>query len=305
MTPWRACLLAAVLVSALAAPAAAAQQQTFASPEDAVSALNIALASDDVDALLAMFGAEHDDLVLGPDPASGRLLRQRAAAAVQEKTALRRDGDDKVTILLGKTGWPMPIPLRRVAGGWIFDTDAGMEEILLRRIGQDELAAIHSLKAVVQAQNDYAARSRRTEGSPQFARYVQSTPGRTDGLWWDERTAAASGPSPLAGFARAQQAFLQGRQPGDPFHGYYFRILTAQGPHAPGGAMSYVVDGRMTKGFAAIAWPAEYRVTGIMTFLVDRRGEVLEKDLGEDTGSLVQAMLAYDPDETWTPAEER
>ena len=281
---------------------AAAEPATYATPEAAVAAFKAALAKDDVDALIAIFGREHDDLVRGVDPASGRVTRRRAAAAAREKTVLRRDGEGRITLVLGKNGWPMPVPLVRDGDRWMFDAAAGEEEILARRIGEDELAAIDALETFVAAERRYASR-RRGRGEPvEYAQYVQSTRGETDGLWWEEATAARAGASPLARFAARNGEFLEGRRPGDPFRGYYFRVLSAQGAHAPGGAMSYLVDGRMTKGFAMVAWPAEYGVTGIKSFLVGPDGRVLERDLGEATGSLVGATPLYDPDEGWTPA---
>jgi hypothetical protein len=197
----------------------------------------------------------------------------------------------------------MPIPLVREGERWMFDTAAGEQEILARRIGEDELAAIDTLKTFVKAERSYAALRRAKGQSLEYAQYVQSTPRETDGLWWDKEVAATAGPSPLDRFVAGNQEFLQGRRPGDPFKGYYFRILTGQGAHARGGAMSYLADGRMTKGFAMIAWPADYENSGIMTFIVGPDGRVLEKDLGEETGTLVKTLLLYNPDEGWASAE--
>lgn len=280
-----------------------ADQATFASPEAAVRALKAALAKDDVPALISIFGSDHADVVLGSDPASGRVIRRRAAAAAREKIVLRHDTGEQITLVMGRNNWPMPIPLVRSGDRWMFDTEAGEDEILARRIGENELAAIATLKTFVDAERNYAALRRAKGLSAEYAQYVQSTPTRTDGLWWDEPTAASAGPSPLAGFVTRNQEFLQGRRPGDPFKGYYFRVLTGQGTHAPGGAMSYLADGRMTRGFAMIAWPADYRSAGIMTFIVGPDGRVLEKDLGEETGSLAQTLRVYDPDEGWKRAE--
>jgi hypothetical protein len=262
------------------------------------------LERDDVEGLIGIFGRDHAEIVLGVDPASGRVTRQRAAAAMREGTTLRADADGRLTLVLGKNGWPMPIPLVPEAGGWVFDAAAGAEEILARRIGEDELAAIDALEAFVKAERRYADWRRAKGQRREYARYVQSTPGDTDGLWWDKETAARMGASPLAAFAQENAAFLEGRRPGDPFRGYYFRILTGQGPHASGGAMSYLAEGRMAKGFAMIAWPADYGASGIKTFIVGRDGRVLEKDLGEETEALVKGLLVYDPDETWSPAEK-
>lgn len=297
------CSLAALAVLCGSPLPTRADPARFATPNAAVSALKAALERDDVDALIDIFGREYAEIVLGVDPASGRVTRQRAAAAVREKVVLRRDADGLLTLVLGKNNWPMPIPLVRDGDRWIFDAAAGEEEILARRIGEDELAAIDALKAFVAAERKYAAWRRAKGQRLEYARYVQSTAGDTDGLWWDKETAARAGASPLADFAARNEEFLQGRRPGDAFRGYYFRVLTGQGAQASGGAMSYLAEGRMTKGFAMIAWPADYEGSGIKTFIVGPDGRVLEKDLGEETGSLVKTLILYDPDESWTPAE--
>ncbi len=286
------------------APAAVGSgQETFTSPQAAVQALAAALADDDTGKLLDMFGHEHAALVLGADPASGRVMRQHVAEMLREKVGLRHDGPNKI-VLVASNGWPMPIPLVRRGREWAFDTAAGEQEILARRIGEDELSAIATLRALVGAERSYAAARKSAGGSPEYAQYVQSTSGQTDGLWWDAATAAKAGPSPLASFASANREFLEGREPGDAFRGYYFRILTAQGPHAPGGERGYLQpDGTMTGGFAMIAWPAAWRESGVMTFLVGPDGRVLQRDFGPDTQSVVDAIRAYDPASGWEPAE--
>jgi Protein of unknown function (DUF2950) len=280
-----------------------AEPQSFATPNAAVSALKAALGADDVDALVRIFGEEHSEIVLGSDPASGRVTRKRASAALREKLSLRRDGEDRMTLLLGKANWPMPVPLVRRDGRWLFDGEEGEQEILARRIGENEIAAIDALKTFAAAERAYAARRVSAGQGREYARHIQSTPRQTDGLWWDEEMAAVAGPSPLAGFVARNRPFLDGRRPGDPFKGYFFRVLMAQGMHAPGGAMSYLEAGRMTKGFAMIAWPADYGTAGVMTFIVGPDGRVLEQDLGEETASTVRLLLSYDPDPAWRRAE--
>ncbi len=279
------------------------EQRSFSTPNEAADAFKNALLKDDVDALLGIFGQDHRDLIIGADAAVSRVQRQRAVTLVRQSLSVEREGADRALLVLGKQAWPLPVPLVQRDGKWVFDTAAGEGEILARRIGQDELGAIAALKALVAAEQDYAARRRKAGDPLSYAPFVQSTPGTADGLWWDAATAAKAGPSPLTKFANSQSEFLTGRQPGDPFRGYYFRILTGQGEHAPHGAMSYVEDGRMTKGFAMIAWPADYRATGVMTFIVGRDGRVLQKDLGEETASVVQTLQVYDPDDGWTPAK--
>lgn len=302
---WRLllCVLVFVVVLFLAAAPSRADPQQFATPGEAVTALRSALAKDELDSLLRIFGREHAELVLGADPASGRVMRRRAAAAMREKIVLRHDGPTQVTLVLGRDAWAMPIPLVRREGAWSFDGNAGEQEILARRIGENELAAIDALKAFVEAQRRYAAARRARRESPEYARYVQSTAGDSDGLWWDKETAAKAGPSPLDGFAARNAEFLEGRRAGDPFRGYYFRILTGQGANASGGAMSYLEGSRMTKGFAMIAWPSDYRASGVETFMVGPDGRVLEKDFGEDTAALARTLLVYDPDASWRAAE--
>ena len=285
------CAIALLGFSALAEP------QNSATPSKAVAALKSALAKDDIDALVRIFGPEYADDIIGVDPVNNKVQRRRAAAAVRDGLTLQSEGADKVNLLIGKNAWPFPIPLVRAQDGWSFDTDAGIEEILARRIGENELSAIAALKAFVRAEKAYVAKRRF------YASYVQSTPGETDGLWWDAKTARRAGASPLAQFAKTQREFLTDRQPGDPFRGYYFRIVTGQGPNAPGGAQSYLEDGRMTKGFAMVAWPASYGRTGVMTFQVDRSGRILENDLGEETSTLALTLRVYNPGDDWEPAD--
>ena len=277
--------------------------QRFAIPEKAAHAMMAVLAKGDTDAVLDIVGHEYEDVILGPDLAYARARMKEAAKFAREKLVLRRDSEDRVTLVVGKNAWPMPIPIVRDGDAWIFDTTAGADEILARRIGNDELSAIATLEAFVKAQRDFAKRLHAAGKPVHFARYIQSTPGDTDGLWWDKSTAKVAGPSPLDEFAKSQSEFLHGRQPGDPFRGYYFRVLTGQGPHARGGAKNFFVNGAMRGGFAMVAWPAEYRNSGVMTFIVNQDGHVMQKDLGEETESLVETLRVYDPDEAWSPAE--
>jgi hypothetical protein len=202
---------------------------------------------------------------------------------------------------VGAENWPFPIPLVNNRGSWYFDTDAGKDEILFRRIGENELAAMDACSALVNAQKQYFARPSGAL-SRQFAQKLVSDEGRHDGLYWHGAYDEFDSPiSPLIASAQAK-ASIDGFDP-VPFRGYFFRILTSQGPHAPGGAKNYVVDGKMTGGFAFVAYPAEYRSSGVMTFIVDESGTIYEKDLGPDTTKVAQAMTAYDPDSTWHQAE--
>ncbi|HYB11011.1 MAG TPA: DUF2950 family protein [Alphaproteobacteria bacterium] len=285
-------------------PEPAAQgPKRFATPEQAAHALMPVLEKGDTDALLDLVGHDYEDAIIGPDLAYAKARMKEVYKHAKEKLVLRHDSDDYITLVVGKDAWPMPIPIVRDGDQWIFDAEAGADEMLARRIGYGELGAIAALEAFVKAQREYAMRLKAAGKPVHYARYVQSTPGDTDGLWWNEATAKVAGPSPLDEFAKKQSEFLRGRKPGDPFRGYYFRILTGQGPHAKGGAKSYIVNGAMTGGFAMVAWPAEYRNSGVMTFMVNQDGHVMQKDLGEETASLVDTLRVYDPDDSWSPAE--
>jgi hypothetical protein len=312
---WRTSVLAAVPVLWLGfqPPATASaqgpdgvvvqtEQRRFATPEDAAAAVKAALNADDPAALLDIFGHEYGEVVLGTDPASARVARRRAATLAQERLAPRRVDPRDVILEFGNQAWPLPIPLVRDGTTWMFDTAAGAAEIQARRIGQNELAAMDTLRAIVQAQYGYALRHG-DDGSRHFARYIQSTPGAFDGLWWPDGNDGTARPSPLAGFAAENREFIDARQPGDPFKGYYFRILTGQGRHAQGGARSYLEGGRLARGFAVIAWPADYGATGVMTFLVDRTGRILQRDLGPDTAALANTIRIYDPEQSWQAVE--
>lgn len=264
-----------------------------------MQAVATALAKDDTATLVDIFGRDHAELVLGPDPASGRMIRKRAAEMLRQKISFRHEGPDKI-VLVTENGWPMPFPLVRHDKKWTFDTVAGEPEILALRIGEDELAAISTLHAFVRAQHRYAEAHKSPVKPALCASYVQSTPGKADGLWWDAATAGTAGPPPLQHFVEDNMAFLRDRKPGDPFRGYFFRILTAQGPHAQGGARSYLqADGSMTDGFVMIAWPVSWRESGVMTFLVGPDGKILQQDFGPDTQSAVNAINAFDPDPSW------
>jgi hypothetical protein len=277
------------------------KQKSFATPDAAANAFKAAVSKDDTAALFDILGHDHTDLIVGEDPATTREERRYVAGLARQRMNLVKVADNRVVVTFGRTRWPLPIPIVREEGRWRFDTAAGEQEVLARRIGRDELAAIASLNTFVRAQTEFAAR-RRSKGEPvQYASFVMSTPGQTDGLWWDAETAKKAGPSPLAQFVRAQQEFLADRQPGDPFHGYFFRILTGQGPAAPGGAKSYLENGVMTNGFAMIAWPADHGTTGIMTFIVGPEGKIFEKDLGKETETLVETIAVFDPDSSWKP----
>ena len=277
----------------------AAQQRTFPTPQAAVEALSAALQAPGYEALLEIFGRQHQDLIQPRDPAVADVNKQRAAETLKEYWVLREDSPDHETLLLGFDAWPFPIPLVREGGEWRFATELGADEILNRRIGANELNAIHVLRAYVDAQREYAARDRMGDDVLQYARKLGSSPGKHDGLYWAADTEKGEEASPFGPLVAEAGAYLKGHQAGDGYRGYRFKILTRQGANAPGGAYSYVINGRMIAGFALLAYPAAYDETGIMSFIVSHSGKVYEKDLGPKTAASASAMTAYDPGPGW------
>ena len=276
--------------------------RTFASPEDAVHALIDAAKSGKTEAVIAIFGADGKELLDTSDPALARRNAQTFTAAAAERWKLIDEGTDKKVLVIGNEDWPFPVPLARVGGSWQFDTAAGKEEVLARRIGRNELAAIRICRTYVAAQRVYAERGHDGQKPGIYARAFRSDQGKQNGLYWP--VVHGQKRSPLGDLvataeAKGEAINKDGQQPA-PFHGYYFRILTGQGPDAPGGAKDYVVNGLMSAGFALVAWPAQYDATGIMTFLVNNDGTVREKDLGDDTEATVKAITLYNPDASWT-----
>jgi hypothetical protein len=286
----------------LAGSAALADQRRFPTPDAALQAFVGALGAADTTGLADIFGSEHMGVLLGDDPATAHADLERAYVAAREAATLRPDGADRMIVAVGRAAWPFPIPLVHGQDGWRFDTAAGMEEIADRRIGRDELAAIGVMRAYVDAQRAYASEDRDGDGVLEYAQHLASTGERHDGLYWP--TAAGETPSPFGPFLAEVGDYLQGKQAGDPYRGYFFRVLKRQGPHAPGGAYEYVINGHMVAGFALLAWPAAYGDTGIMSFLVANDGVVLEADLGPDTDVRTHAMVAYDPDPSWQPSTD-
>jgi Protein of unknown function (DUF2950) len=277
-------------------------QRSYASAEDAVAALAAAARSHDLVALRSILGPDSANLLSSGDRYADEERERHFAAAYDEKHTLVPKGAGQMTLDVGNDDWPLPIPIVQTDGRWRFDTQAGAQEIIDRRIGRNELAAIRVSLTYVDAQKDYFDRMKQQTGAGYYAERLVSTPGRQDGLYWPATGADAESPlGPLV-----EQAQEEG-YPGElvngkpiPYQGYYFRELKAQGPSAPGGAMSYVRSGRMTGGFALIAWPASYDSSGIMTFVVNQDGVVFQKDLGPNTPRVAVAITRYDPDLTWT-----
>jgi Protein of unknown function (DUF2950) len=277
-------------------------QRTFASVEDAGRAFLAAMQAPDDQALLSILGPDGQDVVSSGDPIEDMDSRSGFVGKYQEMHRFATEANGAVTLVVGAENWPFPIPLVNHNGSWYFDTPAGKNEILFRRIGRNELAAMDASRALVEAQKQYFARSP-GNSRKQFAQKLVSDEGQHNGLYWHGADDEFDSPiDPLIAYARQNR-------PKDevgehiPFNGYFFRILTRQGTHAPGGPKDYIANGKMTAGFAFVAYPAEYGSSGVMTFIVSDSGTIYEKDLGPDTTKLAQAMTTYDPDSTWHQAE--
>jgi hypothetical protein len=286
-----------LLVSPLAF--ASADQQTFPTPEAAVDALVVALKANDDAALLSIFGDKHKKLVITGDQAYDAAARADAAAKITTFRALDDRGPDRRVLLIGAEAWPLPIPLVREAGVWHFSTEEGVEELINRRIGNNEHNAIHVLRSYLQAQRDFASIDRDGDGVLQYAQKLASTPGKHDGLYWPADETKGEEVSPFGPLIAASSTYRAGHKKGDPYRGYHFRILTRQDKSAPGGAYNYVINGRMIAGFAMIAHPDVYGESGVMTFIVNHNGKVYEKDLGRYTTSLSAKIISFDPGAGW------
>jgi len=292
-------LLVGLAIGGPAQAATAEAQMRFGTPEAAVEVLLTALKNNDEGALTALVGAEYADRLLSKDKVGARESRETLYQEAQKQLILRKDTADRVVLVIGLDAWPFPIPLVRSGNDWRFYTAEGIEEIVNRRIGADELKAIAVCRDYLAAQRQYAGKIRDKSGVRKFAQRLRSTAGQQDGLYWDPAVAGGE-ESP---FGPLMAEYLKGgRQRGDPYYGYYFRILTRQGQHVPGGRYRYVINGNMIAGFALVAFPAEYGNTGVMTFLVSHHGKVYQKDLGPRTAELGKAMQEYNPDTTWTEA---
>ncbi len=289
-----------VLVSAIAWTVHAQEtgQKAFPSAQAAMQALVQALRAGDKESLLAILGPEGDEIISSGDPVADKADRDRFLAVYADKVDFAPRENDQVEVILGHDNWPFPIPIVKGDQGWSFDTEAGKEEILNRRIGRNELDTVQVCGGYVEAQREYASADREQDGIIQYAQKIISDPNQRNGLYWEP--AEGEVPSPAGPFiARAAaEGYKRGEKP-IPFHGYCYRILKAQGKKAPGGAYNYVINGHMVAGFALVAWPAEYGVSGIMTFVVNQNGIVYEKDLGPKTAKTAEAMARYNPDETW------
>jgi hypothetical protein len=289
----------ALLLTLVPLAQAAEMGTTFATPEDAAQALATAAGAKDRDGLRALFGLATDELVAADQVQAGNDLG-KFAAAFQTAHRLTARSDTEMILEVGKDNWPFPIPLVKEDNRWHFDTDAGKEELLNRRIGRDELATLETVRTYVDAQREYASRDRNGNEVLQYAQRFASTPGKKDGLYWPPELDGEISPlGPLVAEAQGEGYRKKGNDKPIPYHGYYFKILTRQGRDAPGGRYNYIINGNMIAGFALVAWPAQYGESGIMTFIVNQQGRVYQKDLGPKTGKLAQAMKEYEPDPTW------
>ena len=279
------------------------KQKTFASAEEAVKALIDAAKAGNQEELMAIFGPAAKDVLSSGDAVEDRTVRERFVKAYEAKNALVQDGDARAVLQIGPHDWPFPIPIVKKNQQWSFDTKKGKEELNNRRIGRNELSTIQTCLAYVDAQREYAAKDRDTDGLFEYAQKFVSTPGTKDGLYWEAKPGEEESPFGDL-FARAtREGYKKTDNKPTPYHGYYFKILKAQGKNAPGGAYDYVVKGRMIGGFGMVAYPANYGVSGVMTFVVNHDGIVYEKNLGKDTAKIAQAMKLFNPDKTWKKVE--
>lgn len=279
---------------------AASQQKSFASPEEAVKAAMAAARSNNDKEMLAIFGASAKNLLFSGDPVADKQRRGQVLAAYDEKNHIETKGDERI-LVIGKQDWPYPIPIVKRGDGWIFDAEKGKEEVLNRRVGNNELFTIQALLAVVDAEREYALKDRDKNGLLEYAQKFVSDPKKRNGLYWETKAGEPESPlGPIMSQAQRQGYQFKPSSTPAPYHGYYYRILTAQGKDAAGGAYSYLVKGKMIGGFAVVAYPAEYGNSGVMTFIVNHDGKVFQKNLGTNTATVAKSMKEYNPDATWT-----
>jgi DUF2950 family protein len=282
------------------------KQKTFASPEEAVKALVDALKANNSEELLAIFGPGSEDLISSGDEVADKNAREKFLSDYEEKNKLEKVTPDKVVLDIGSDDWPLPIPIVKKGETWVYDTKAGRDELLSRRIGRDELDTIEAMHGYVDAQRDYIRKDRDGNGFLEFAQRIVSTEGKHDGLYWESKEGEEESPlGPLFGEATKVGYNLKKKQSGQPtpYHGYLYKILKAQGKSAQGGQYDYVVNGKMILGFALVAYPGKYGSSGIMTFIVNQDDTIYQKDLGPRTEEIVKAMKQYDPDKTWKKVE--
>jgi len=284
-----------VAASAFAAPGS---QQVFNSAAAAAAALAGAAKTDDMEALTSILGGDAKEILSSGDPVADNNARDDFVAKYNEMHRLAYDDRGRAIMYLGAENWPFPIPLVKSGGGWIFDTSSGKEELLYRRIGRNELYTIDVLEDLAIAEREYATKGR-DGGTKQFAQKVMSDPGKHDGLYWPVSEGEPESPiGPLIAGA-TEEGYKKISSAPIPFHGYYYKVLTRQGKNAPGGAKSYIANGKMDRGFGFLAYPAEYRSSGVMTFMIDQDGVIVQKDLGPNTAAVAERVVEFNPDRTW------
>ena len=291
-------LYAAPQAQASAAASAQATAKTFSTPKQAADAMVLAVKNDDVATLLEIFGPDGKDFIVTGDDVQDKNSRADFTAMVQEKMHVDVDPNNPARAILyvGTEDWPTPVPIVKVGTKWHFDSKAGRSEILDRIIGRNELDAILLLRGYAEAQEEYASEIHDNSGVNQYAQKIISTPGKQDGLAWRNADGTEAGPIGEAVAKAIEEGYTNKEEP---FHGYYFKTLKGQGPAAPLGQLDYMVNGVMIGGFALVAWPSDYRVTGVQTFIISYNGVVYQKDLGPDTAKIASTMERYNPDKTW------
>ena len=281
------------------------EPRIFRSPASAAAALVEAARADDLKEMTAILGSDAKEIVSSGDPVADNNAREEFTRRYDQMHRLGYDDQGRVLLYVGAENWPLPIPIVKRGDGWAFDTAAGQEEMLYQRVGRNELYTIDVLEALADAQQDYADGERDTSGVAQFAQTIFSAPGKRNGLYWPTKEGEPESPiGPLIADATAEGYKRDPSARPAPFHGYYYKVLTGQGASAPGGALDYIVDGKMTRGFAFLAYPAEYRASGVMTFMIDKGGVVVEKDLGPDTEKVAPAITTFNPDSSWFELKE-
>jgi len=282
--------------------ARAPEQKTFKTADAAVDSLIAALGKDDLDILLDIFGREYEEQLIGGDPIASRENRKQVAERAQAMHKLRDDGKDRKVLYIGDQAWPVPFPLVKEGDSWRFDTEAGIEEVINRRIGENELNAIDICRAYTDAQIQYSSVDRDGDEVQEYAQKIGSTKGKKDGLFWEVEGNEEL--SPFGPLIADSKDYLEGREPGDPFKGYYYKIITRQGSDTAGGRYDYIINGNMIAGFAFIAFPADHGNSGIMTFMCSHQGIVYQKNFGEDSDLIAAGIDVYNPDASWSKVED-
>ena len=292
-----------LLLSTAALNAAEQERQaTFKNAEDAVAALATALQNSDKDSLLLLFDRQYEGQLTGGDEENAKETLRIVGRAMQTRTELIDDGRNRKVIVVGSENWPVPFSLIREKGMWRFDTEAGIEEAINRRVGRNELNAVSICRAYVDAQIEYASADRDGDEVLEYAQALVSTGGSQDGLFW--KAAPGERISPFGPLIADAKGYLSGRDPGDPYRGYYYKVISRQSDNAAGGRYDYVINGNMIAGFGLVAFPADHGNSGVMTFMCNHSGKVFEKDLGPDSDLIAAGIDEYDPDESWKLADD-